>query len=63
MIPVEAASCALKPRAIAAKNAKNIPNYAAAPMINDFGLAISGPKSVMEPTPRNIRDGRIGFIR
>ena len=61
MIPIEPASCALNPRAIAAKNAKNIPSCAAAPMSRDLGLAISGPKSVMAPTPRNISDGNTGF--
>ena len=54
-----AAALSLKPRAIAPKYAAKIPNCAAAPSRKLFGFAISGPKSVMAPTPRNISDGRI----
>ena len=41
------------------KYAAKIPNCAAAPNKKLLGLAIRGPKSVMAPTPRKIRDGRI----
>ena len=33
--------------------------YGVAPMIKLLGLAISGPKSVIAPTPMKIRDGKI----
>ena len=49
------------PNTIAPRKAKKIPICAAAPSRMLFGLAISGPKSVMAPTPMKIRDGKIPF--
>ena len=57
MIPVEAASKGLNPKAVQPKNAIKIPSCAAAPKRRLFGFAISGPKSVIAPTPRKIRQG------
>ena len=39
--------------------AAKIPNCAAAPSKKLLGLAISGPKSVIAPTPKKISDGNI----
>ena len=68
MMPIEAAAeIALQPKKsspkIAAspsapKSAKKMPNCAAAPRSADFGLAISGPKSVIAPTPMKIMIGK-----
>ena len=64
MIPIEAASLtpnimlgtsALKTNA--PTNVKNTPNCAAAPRRILLGFAISGPKSVIAPMPRNISGG------
>ena len=41
----------------ASMNAAKMPNWAAAPSSRLFGLASSGPKSVMAPTPRKMSDG------
>ena len=41
----------------APKSAKKIPNCAAPPRSEDAGLAMSGPKSVMAPTPMKIMIG------
>ena len=67
MMPIEAAaligsqpkkSC---PKAAASpsapKSAKKMPNCAAPPRRAIFGLAISGPKSVIAPTPMKIMIG------
>ena len=59
IIETAAAALSLNPSAIAPKYAAKIPNCAAAPKRKLLGLAISGPKSVIAPTPRKIRDGRI----
>ena len=59
MMEIAAAALSLKPIAIAPKYAAKIPNCAAAPSRKLFGFAISGPKSVIAPTPMKIRDGRI----
>ena len=64
MIPIDAASLipklidgtrALRTRA--PTNVKNTPNCAAAPRRILFGLAISGPKSVIQPIPTKISGG------
>ena len=66
IIPIDAAS--FTPHDILGTNAlitnaptnvKNTPNCAAAPNKMLFGLAISGPKSVIQPIPRNISGGYI----
>ena len=57
MMPIEAASGPEKPMHTARKNAKNTPSCAAAPKSRLLGLASSGPKSVIAPTPRNISEG------
>ncbi len=57
MIPMEAASLGAKPKATATTNATAIPTCAAAPRKRLDGLAISGPKSVIAPMPRKIREG------
>ena len=59
MIDIAAAAFPLKPRMIARKYAEKIPSCAAAPRRKLFGFAISGPKSVIAPTPRNMSDGKI----
>ncbi len=56
-MPMLPASCALKPSRIAPMKVTNMPSCAAAPRSRDFGLAISGPKSVIAPTPRKISGG------
>ena len=57
MIPMEPASAGVKPIAFAQRKVTKIPICAAAPRRRDLGLAISGPKSVMAPTPMKIRQG------
>ena len=64
MIPIDAASFTPKfipGRVALSTNAptkvKNTPNCAAAPRRILFGLAISGPKSVIHPIPTNISGG------
>ena len=62
MIPMEAASFRSNSIPIFARTrapirAKKMPNWAAAPSNADFGLASSGPKSVMAPTPMKISSG------
>ena len=57
IIPMAADWASLNPQSIAMKKAANTPNWAAAPRRKLFGLAISGPKSVSAPTPRNMSDG------
>ena len=42
----------------APKRAKKMPNCAAPPRRADFGFAISGPKSVIAPTPMKIIIGK-----
>ena len=59
MIEIAAAALSENPIAIAPRYAAKIPNCAAAPRRKLFGFAMSGPKSVIAPTPRKIRDGRI----
>ena len=69
MMPMEAAALigsaptkksapnrAAKPRA--PKSAKKMPNCAAPPRSAIFGFAISGPKSVIAPTPMKIMIGK-----
>ncbi len=57
MIPIEPASAGVKPIQFAHRKVTKIPNCAAAPNINDLGLAINGPKSVIAPTPMKIKQG------
>ena len=59
MMEIAAAALSFKPIAIAPKYAAKIPNCAAAPSKKLIGFAISGPKSVIAPTPRKISEGRI----
>ena len=54
---IEAAASAGKASAKQPINVTNIPTCAAAPKSSDFGLAISGSKSVIAPIPINIRQG------
>ena len=42
---------------LAQRKVMNIPTCAAAPRMKLFGLAMSGPKSVIAPTPMKIRQG------
>ena len=59
IIPIEAACLAVNcPDTFAKVNAKYIPNCAAAPKRRLIGFAINGPKSVIAPTPMNIRQGK-----
>ena len=57
MIPMDAASLISKPRMDARTIVKKIPNCAAAPNKNIFGLESRGPKSIMAPIPINRRSG------
>ena len=52
MMAMEAASFQSK-NMEAAHSVKKMPNWAAAPKIISFGLASSGPKSIMAPMPMN----------
>ena len=54
MIPIEPASAGVK-NAYAQRKVMKIPIWAAAPMMGDFGLALSGPKSFFSPTPMNTK--------
>ena len=62
MMPMEPASCALKPSIIAPSRATKTPNCAAAPMRRLDGRAIKGPKSVIAPTPRKMSGGKISYL-
>ena len=62
MIPMQAASCTLKPRSIAPARAMNTPNCAAAPRSIVSGSAIIGPKSVIAPTPMKMIGGKISYL-
>ena len=53
MIPRDAASFKSKPRKQATTIAAKIPNCAAAPKRNSFGLDSSGQKSIIAPIPIN----------
>ena len=57
VIPMEAASGPVNPKRIARKKATKTPNWAEAPMSMLLGLDSRGPKSVIAPTPRKIRQG------
>ena len=64
MMPIALASFRPKPRfgknaesPSAPNKAKNMPSCAAPPSRADLGLAISGPKSVIAPTPMKIMIG------
>ena len=57
MMPMEAACGPVKPRQIAPKKATKTPSCAAAPRSRLYGSALSGPSSVMAPTPMKIREG------
>ena len=59
MIDTAAAASSLNPKSIAKRYAVNIPICAAAPSKKLIGFAISGPKSVIAPTPRKISDGNM----
>ena len=62
IIPIAAASRPLNPRARAPKKVINIPIWAAAPRSMVFLLAIRGPKSVVAPMQRNIKQGYISYF-
>ncbi len=57
MMPMEAASFRSKPAITATTRVKKMPNWAAAPKRNIFGLESSGPKSIMAPMPMNSSRG------
>ena len=59
IIAIAAAAISLNPISMASMYAPKIPNCAAAPSRKLFGFAISGPKSVIAPTPRKMSDGKI----
>ena len=59
MMPIEAASCEVKPSQTAPMKVANTPNCAAPPRMRVFGRAMSGPKSVRAPTPRKMSGGKI----
>ncbi len=58
IIPIEAASLISNPNTTATTIVAKIPNCAAAPNKNIFGLDNSGPKSIIAPIPINNRIGR-----
>ena len=62
IIPIEAESRWLNPRASAPRYVRNIPTWAAAPRSRDFGLEISEEKSVSVPIPRKISGGNIPAV-
>ncbi len=57
IIAIDPHSAAENPKRAAPINVMKIPACAAAPRRKLLGLAISGPKSVIVPMPRNIRGG------
>ena len=57
IIPIDAASGPVNPSLTATIKATYIPNCAAEPSKSEIGFAISGPKSVIAPTPMKIRHG------
>ena len=57
MIAMDAQSAALMLSTAAPTKVKKIPPCAAAPRRKLLGEAISGPKSVIAPMPRNISGG------
>ena len=57
MIPIAPDSASVNPRKMAPVNVIKIPICAAAPRIRLLGLAIRGPKSVIQPMPRKISGG------
>ena len=59
MMPMAPASAGEKPAHSARINARKMPSCAAAPSSRDFGLAISGPKSVIAPTPMKMSGGKM----
>jgi len=59
MMPIAPASAGVKPRNSATMNARKIPSCAAAPSSRLIGLAISGPKSVIAPTPMKMSGGKM----
>ena len=59
MIPMDPASCAVKPSRIAPMKVAKMPSCAAAPSKRLLGFAIRGPKSVIAPTPIKMSGGRM----
>ena len=59
LMPIAPASAGVKPRNSATMNARKIPSCAAAPSSRLIGLAISGPKSVIAPTPMKMSGGKM----
>jgi len=59
MIPIDPASCGVKPSQPATMKVPKTPSWAAPPRRNVFGFARSGPKSVRAPRPRKMRGGKI----
>ena len=51
------ASCGVKPSMVAPMKVKKIPPWAAAPSRKLLGLAMRGPKSVIQPMPRKMSGG------
>ena len=60
-MPIAAAWLPVNPKRTAPKNATKTPNCAAAPSSRLLGLANRGPKSVIAPTPRKIKEGYINL--
>ena len=65
MMPIDAACSSVKwmpgtnwSSTTAPMSAEKMPSCAAAPRSSIFGLAMSGPKSVMAPTPKKMRIGK-----
>ena len=61
MIAMEAASCRSKLNSRAMLSVKNMPNCAAAPNKNSFGLESSGSKSIIAPMPMKRSSGKSSF--
>ena len=62
MMPMEAASVIWKPSRAARTMVRKMPNWAAAPKRNIFGLESRGPKSIMAPMPMNSRSGNASEV-
>ena len=57
MIAMDAASLSPKPNSVAKSSVMKMPNCAAPPSKNSFGLESSGPKSIIAPMPMNSNIG------
>ena len=59
MMPMDAASRSVNPRAKAPKKVAKMPSWAEAPKSTDLGLEINDEKSVSAPMPMKMSGGKI----